>query len=72
MCTGGCSGLSALIFLGKWLLDKLAWHSSVAIDWRAGLLLLTFGAASICLGWVKALQEMQFYEAVDAEINVRS
>jgi hypothetical protein len=33
----------------------------------SAMLLLAFGAASICLGWVKALQEMQFYEALKAE-----
>ena len=68
MCIGGCSFVSALILLGKWSLDKY-WHNSVAIDLIAVILLLIFGAASICLGWVKALQEMQFYEAVNAEIK---
>jgi hypothetical protein len=70
MCIGGCSFVSALIFVGKWSLDKWVWHSSVRFDWIAAILLLAFCAASICLGWVKALQEMQFYEAVNA-VRVR-
>jgi TRAP-type C4-dicarboxylate transport system permease small subunit len=37
------------------------------IDLIAAVLLIVFGLALICVGWVKALQEMQFYEAMSAE-----
>jgi hypothetical protein len=59
MCIGGCSGLSALIWLVKW-----GCNHSATMNLRAVILLLAFGIASICLGWVKALQEMQFYQVL--------
>jgi hypothetical protein len=62
MCVGGCSVLSALIFVGTWVYNHFA-----SIDLIPVILLLALGLALICLGWVKALQEMQFYEAVKAE-----
>jgi hypothetical protein len=64
MCVGGCSILSAIIWLANGIFNP-----SGVIDWIAVILLLIFGAASICLGWVKALQEMQFYEAMNTEIK---
>ena len=64
MCVGGCSILGALIWLAKGIANP-----SGVIDWIAVILLLIFGTASVCLGWVKALQEMQFYEALNAEIK---
>src|SRR6266566_5616028 len=68
MCVGGCSILSAFIFFVTWAYNRFA-----SIDWIprsacwAAFLLLALGLALICLGWVKALQQMQFYEAVKAE-----
>jgi|SRR6516164_3158863 hypothetical protein len=62
MCVGGCSALSAFIWLAKVLCNRFA-----VVDWVPFGLLLAFGTASICLGWVKGLQEMQFYEALKAE-----
>jgi hypothetical protein len=67
MCIGACSILSAVIWLAKGIFNP-----SGVIDWIAVGLLLIFGTASICLGWVKALQEMQFYEAMNAEIETGS
>jgi hypothetical protein len=64
MCVGGCSILSAVIWLAKGIFNP-----SGVTDWIAVGLLPIFGLALICLGWVKALQEMQFYEAMNAEIN---
>jgi hypothetical protein len=61
MCIGGCSYLSALIWLIKW-----GCNLSVTMNLIAAILLLAFGIASICLGWVKALQEIQFYQALRA------
>lgn len=60
MCVGGCSTMSALILFGTWIFNRSA-------AWIAAVLLLILGVALICLGWVKALQQMQFYEAVKAE-----
>jgi hypothetical protein len=62
MCVGGCSILSAFIFFVTWAYNRFA-----SIDWIPAILLLTLGLALICLGWLKALQQMQFYEAVKAE-----
>jgi membrane-bound metal-dependent hydrolase YbcI (DUF457 family) len=62
MCVGGCSILSAFIFFVTW-----AYNRFTSIDLILAILLLTLGLALICLGWVKALQQMQFYEAVRAE-----
>jgi hypothetical protein len=64
MSVGGCSVLSAVIWLGKGIFSP-----SGVVDWIAVGLLLIFGLALICLGWVKALQEMQFYEAVNSVLN---
>jgi hypothetical protein len=64
MCVGGCSVLSAVIWLAKGI-----FNASGVIDWIAVGLLPIFGLALICLGWVKALQEMQFYEALNAEVR---
>jgi len=66
MCIGGSCSLSAVIWLIKWGCNPPA-----KINLIAAILLLAFGAASICLGWVKALQEMQFYEAANAVIEER-
>jgi hypothetical protein len=73
MCVGGCSLLSAIIFLIAFLdtflttfLIKRAFSLFTFIDLIAAVLLIVFGLALICLGWVKALQEMQFYEALNA------
>jgi hypothetical protein len=62
MCVGGCSILSAVIFFVTWAYNRFA-----SIDWIPSILLLALGLALICLGWVKALQQMQFYEEVEAE-----
>jgi hypothetical protein len=62
MCVGGCSILSAIIFFVTWVYNRFA-----SIDLILAILLLALGLALICLGWVKALQQMQFYEAVKAE-----
>ena len=74
MCVGACSLLSAIIFLIAFLdtflttfLIKRAFSLFTFIDLIAAVLLIVFGLALICLGWVKALQEMRFYEAVKAE-----
>jgi hypothetical protein len=74
MCVGACSLLSAIIFLITFLdtflttfLIKWAFSLFTFVDLIAVVLLIVFGLALICLGWVKALQEMQFYEAVKAE-----
>ena len=64
MCVGGCSILSAVIWLAKGIFNPPG-----VIDWIAVGFLPIFGLALICLGWVKALQEMQFYEAVKAVIE---
>jgi hypothetical protein len=61
MCVGGCSALSAL-FLFVTLMCNFA-----AVNVVAAILFLILGGALISLGWVKALQEMQFYEAMKAE-----
>jgi hypothetical protein len=74
MCVGACSLVSAIIFLITFLdtfvttfLIKWAFSLFTFIDLIAAVPLVVFGLALICLGWVKALQEMQFYEAVNAE-----
>jgi hypothetical protein len=36
MCIGGCSGLSAVIFLGKWSFDKWVWKSPPALATSGG------------------------------------
>jgi hypothetical protein len=66
MCVGGCSVLSAMIWLAKGFFSQ-----SGVIDWLAVGPLSIFGLALICLGWVKALQEMQFYEALNRETEER-
>jgi hypothetical protein len=62
MCVGGCLILSAFIFFVEWAYNRFG-----SLDWIPFALFLVFGVALICLGWVKALQEMQFYEAVNTE-----
>ncbi len=58
MCVGGCSLLSSLvILLPLW------------VFWRSvpGLLVLglfVLGVSLVCLGWVKAMQQLQFYQAI--------
>jgi putative Mn2+ efflux pump MntP len=66
MCVGACSFLSAVIWLAEGIFNP-----SNVIDWIAVGLLPVFGLVLICLGWVKALQEMQFYEAISSVLNGR-
>jgi hypothetical protein len=61
MCVGGCSVLSAVPLFVVWMCNF------AAVNVIAAILFLIFGGALISLGWVKALQEMQFYEAMKAE-----
>jgi hypothetical protein len=62
MCVGGSSILGVIILLAKWAFNRFA-----SIDLIPLGFLLMLGIALMCLGWVKALQEMQFYEAMEAE-----
>jgi len=64
MCVGGCSVLSAFIFFVKWGLDGFASTDGMMLFF---VFFLILGVALICLGWVKALQEMQLYEALSRE-----
>jgi hypothetical protein len=57
MCVGSCGLLSSLILLPLWLF----WRSVPGLL-VVGLFLL--GVALICLGWVKAMQQLQFYQAI--------
>jgi hypothetical protein len=60
MSVGGCCLLSSVI-----LLLFCAWSDKRAAT--LGLLFLVLGASLVCLGWVKALQQMQLLQAISDE-----
>jgi hypothetical protein len=68
MCVGGCSLLSALILLlGHWsdLIQPIRvghWPDARAFELECFLFVL--GVSLLCLGWVKALQQMQLLQAI--------
>jgi hypothetical protein len=67
MCVGGCLFLSAVVFAAQLVLNHLSVPCvapSVARDWiiLSGSLLLA--ACLICLGRIKGMQEMQFYQSI--------
>jgi len=76
MCVGGCLALSALIFLLH-LVDfrGTALQSirvpclapSVTRDWVIFFLFAVPAFFLICLGRIKGMQEMQFYQSIDEE-----
>jgi hypothetical protein len=83
MCVGGCLAVSALIFavqLVLTLLGRLAWNGacvglpypvmapSRAIDLVICIASAVLAACLICLGRIKGMQEMQFYQSI-AEAN---
>jgi hypothetical protein len=63
MCVGGCLAVSAVIFLVQLVCDR----SSVAIDVVIFVLSAFFAFCLICLGWIKGMQEMQFYQSIHEE-----
>jgi len=62
MCVGACLLLSALIFF-----VQLFFHSSVAIDLVTCIVFFLLAVGLICLGWIKGMQEMQFYQSIHEE-----
>ena len=79
MCVGGCLLVSALIFLLLLVFDHsssvtaLAWLQSIAVpcrapwvprDWVILTVSAVLAACLICLGWIKGMQEMQFYQSI--------
>jgi hypothetical protein len=76
MCVGACLFLSALIFLLH-LVDLRGTvlqsirvpclAPSVAYDWVIFFLFMVLALCLICLGRIKGMQEMQFYQAIDEE-----
>jgi hypothetical protein len=82
MCVGGCLLLSSILLLGSWLFALLSpWLFALLSPWRfalpptkpdgvalgLGILFFLFGASLICLGWIKAMQQMQFLQAIDKQ-----
>lgn len=65
MCVGACLFLSVLIFLIQ--LPFNFDHSSVAIDLVIFIVSALLTAYLICLGWIKGMQEMQFYQSIHDE-----
>jgi hypothetical protein len=47
------------------LVLPLTKHSSIA--WDAMAFALVLGYCLICLGWIKGMQEMQFYQSIHAD-----
>ena len=62
MCVGGCLALSALIFAVELVLN----HSSV-VDRVIFILSFLLAVCLVCLGWIKGMQEMQFYQSIHDE-----
>jgi hypothetical protein len=77
MCVGGCLFLSALVFAAQLVLN----HRSIAVpclapsvarDWIILIGSALLAACLICLGWIKGMQEMQFYQSMhDAGFPLR-
>jgi hypothetical protein len=59
MCVGGCLALSAFIFAVELVLN----HSSV-VDRVIFIVSALLAPCLICLGWIKGMQEMQFYQSI--------
>src|SRR5262249_32160428 len=87
MCVGGCLAVSALIFavlvLDHSLIDPraaaLAWLQSMscrapsrAIDFGICIASAVLAACLICLGRIKGMQEMQFYQSIYEEFPEKS
>jgi hypothetical protein len=60
MCMGGCLAVSAFILLVQIRFNE--W--SLAVDISILILLSLFAFCLICLGWIKGMQEMQFYQSI--------
>lgn len=64
ICVGGCSLLSALILFGCWVSNYSAIAETAVL--KIAIMLFLLGLSLICLGRIKAMQQMQFYEAIRA------
>jgi hypothetical protein len=51
----------------RWRLSLDRKQQSMAASLIIAVLLLLLRAALLCLGWVKAMQQMQFYQAIKTE-----
>jgi hypothetical protein len=69
MCVGGCLFLSASVFTAQLVLNCLSiavpcLAPSVARDWIILIVSELLAACLICLGRIKGMQEMQFYQSI--------
>jgi hypothetical protein len=63
MCVGVCSVVSSLILFANWFSRRLC-DAVPPVPVLLVISLFLLGVFLVCLGWIKAMQQLQFYQAI--------